>query len=568
MSVVQEVFAALSLVVDREAFRSGDGALNALKSTAKELGAVMAGAFAVSEIIEFTRETLDALPAIGDVADAAGVTAESLQRLRFAFENSGSDAATLDGGLLKLSKNIGEAAKGNDDLRKTFAGLGVSLRDSAGRLRTADDVLLDVADGLAGVTEPAKRAEIATALLGLSGQKLIPGLKGGAGALGELGDEAERLGIVVGRDAIDAVGAVDDRIKNVSASFTGAARNLVVSFLPAIEAVAEGFALIARAANAGARVIKRFAPAIMTVAAIVGVVLVGKLAMATAAWVALTVAQGFAAMSAGAVLPGAFFAVITVIDALIARVTALAARFLAFVAPAAAVGATILLVGLLIDELITAIQGGDTFFGNLIGRFGELKEALFSDISPEDSWIVDLLRFIAIMVVDVFDKIDRFFAWFFDGIGSIADAVQSFVDNPLAALQAGLDLLMRAAKFAGKVLDPFGVVGKTVDAVAPYAADIVDPFGVARGAGKFIAKNGADIIDPFGVARGAIDSLRPLPGAGGGVAVGAPQVSINVDARGSTMDGKQLAADIGAASSSGIDQAVRAASVDLLAKGK
>lgn len=568
MSVVAELFAALSLVPDKGSFREGDALLKSGISSLKAFAATAVAAFTVDAIRTFTRDTLEALPAIGDVADQAGVTAESLQRLRFAFENSGSSASELDAGLLKLTKNIGEAGKGNEELLKSFGSLGVKIRGSNGQLRDADEVLLDIADGLAKIEEPAKRAELATGLLGLQGGKLVPGLKQGAAALVELGNRAAELGIVIDRDAIEAAGALDDEINTASATVLGAGRRLVVEFLPVIKQIVGGlttFALvlskIPKFVQRNSAVLKGLATVAGLAAGIVGV----KLVAAGVTWLATLVALGIgqlAAIASNSTLAASYGLVAGLIDIATLAAGRFLLRMIATAAPILAAGAALAIAVLAIDDLITGLQGGDSFFTRFSGRFSDLKEALFADISPEDSWIVSLLRFLGIVVVDIFGKIDSFFDFFFRGIERISEAVQSFIDDPVAALRTALDFFARAAKFVGgfaaDVLDPTGAGREALAAAAPIAVEAIDPFGIARGG---IERLQASIARPP-----AASIPRVAGGNAGGVNVGGASVVVNVDARGNP-DGQAIATMAASQSGNAVDQATRAAAVDLLGKG-
>lgn len=108
------------------------------------LGAVGGAFIALSGIINtFVISTLSGSDAIGQLSINTGVGIEALQELGFAASVSGSSVAAMEGSIAGLSQAIGQAAqKGSED----FARLGISVRDSFGRVKTADKVLEELRD--------------------------------------------------------------------------------------------------------------------------------------------------------------------------------------------------------------------------------------------------------------------------------------------------------------------------------------------------------------------------------------------------------------------------------------
>ncbi len=152
--------------------------------------------------------------AVNDTSAKLGINAEKLQEFEYAAKLAGAAPETLHSSLAKLNKNLGDAAVGkNKELVSMLRHLGVSLRDANGKVRNAADIFPELSDAFKKNESPAKRAMMAVAAFGRSGQDLIPMLSGGSEKLAELATEARSLGIVLAtnkQDELNQVKAADD----------------------------------------------------------------------------------------------------------------------------------------------------------------------------------------------------------------------------------------------------------------------------------------------------------------------------------------------------------------------
>lgn len=176
---------------------------------------------------------------VGDGIDKAsiriGVSAERLQSLRYAANLSGASAETLDKSMAKLNENIAKAASGkNEELASLFKKLGISLKDTNGNLRNAADVMPQFADAIQRNTDAGLRARMMIAAFGEEGQKLVPMLEGGSGALQEMEDRAKRLGLVMSGDDVKAAAALGDRFSELGMVFDSFGNTLSAKIAPVL----------------------------------------------------------------------------------------------------------------------------------------------------------------------------------------------------------------------------------------------------------------------------------------------------------------------------------------------
>lgn len=157
----------------------------------------MIGFEVINQFRQLGRAALDNVGGLGEQAAAIGVNTDALQQYRFIALQTGVEQASLDKGLQQLTRRLGEAAMGAKAPNKALDQLGVKLKDSEGKVRDTDAVLLDIIGGLEGVDGAARKAAIAKGLFGKSAQDLMPLLIEGKAKIKEYILEANRLGVVI-----------------------------------------------------------------------------------------------------------------------------------------------------------------------------------------------------------------------------------------------------------------------------------------------------------------------------------------------------------------------------------
>lgn len=187
--------------------QSLDSARSALTSFAAGVGA--------AALVSVAQRSLEYASSLGEVAQQLGVTTKELQEYRYVASQVGVEQDVMDKSLAKLTRTIGQAATGGKAQQKVFDALGISVRDVNGQVRTAGDVLPEIADALAKISDPARRAAVETQLFGRAGQQLDTMLAGGSKAMNELRAAAHDLGIVLSEDQIQRADETADKLSEV-----------------------------------------------------------------------------------------------------------------------------------------------------------------------------------------------------------------------------------------------------------------------------------------------------------------------------------------------------------------
>ena len=202
------------------------------------LGPVLAG-LSIGGIAAMVRSAVDAVGGLGELADAAGVSTDALQAFGYAATQAGLSNEELQRSLQALTRRIADAAIGEQAAQQAFTRLGISFRDTAGNARATEAVMAELAERIAGLTDPAERTAAATAVFGdRLGQRMIPFLLQGRDGLERLTAEALRFGAIADADLIAKADEASDKIAALERAFSSLARNLLAQVAPALSTVA------------------------------------------------------------------------------------------------------------------------------------------------------------------------------------------------------------------------------------------------------------------------------------------------------------------------------------------
>lgn len=228
------------------------GATDALNSTVKfstgTIAAMGAAAAAVAALMKTIKElhniTLEAaadVDALVTESMVTGLSTDTIQQLKYAENLIDVSYGTISGTLTKLTKTMADARDGNKNLAESFASLGVSITDSTGQLRPAEEVFYDVIDALGQIQNGTERDALAMELLGKSAQDLNPLILQGSDAMRELAAEAEATGYVLDESQIKKLAEVDDAYQRMQLTVEAAKKELAVEFAPASKQAMETF---------------------------------------------------------------------------------------------------------------------------------------------------------------------------------------------------------------------------------------------------------------------------------------------------------------------------------------
>jgi hypothetical protein len=269
--------------------------IDKVKNVALGLAAALsAGAFA-----SWIKGSIDAADAATKTAQSIGVTVEALTGLQFAADLAGVNNQMLSNALRDLNKNMAGAYGGAKQQSEAFQALGIIVTDAEGNLKSADSVLLEIADRFASTQNGADKTALSLQLFGKAGREMIPLLNGGAQSINDLTARAEKLGVVVSSSTAAASERFNDNLTILQSVATGAANSLAAQLLPAMNDISDAMVMFAEnsdAASGAAEVLGGGLKSLMTVGTIVAdsFLVAGEVIGASAAAIAATARGEFA----------------------------------------------------------------------------------------------------------------------------------------------------------------------------------------------------------------------------------------------------------------------------------
>lgn len=189
----------------------------------------------IAGIINDYLETADE---INTDARKYGIDTDTLQKWRYASEMIDVSSETMGSSLGKLARVLKQYQKGNEDTVNAFEELGVSVYNASGQFRNSEDIFYDVIDALGKVEDETQADILANQIFGRSFQELNPLIDAGSGAIRELGQEADDLGLIMTPEQLDNLNRTKDALDTIKAQLGMALLPIVEKMSPVIENIA------------------------------------------------------------------------------------------------------------------------------------------------------------------------------------------------------------------------------------------------------------------------------------------------------------------------------------------
>ena len=228
-------------VLDKLAEKAGIKLPDGLTKAANGLGQVNAKALAAAGVvgaliaalvkaekalIDMTKASAEAAKNLTLLSQTTNLSIESAQEWDYTLKRVGSSLEQAQGDLSQLQEKMRDAAQGTGEGAELFGELGLSVQDATGHLKDTGTMLREVTEALAAMSDKSERNAIASALLGGTGEKLIPILNEGSDALGRYTQEAHEAGAVLDEQTVAALNRTADAMAKLDAT-TDAAKNQI-----------------------------------------------------------------------------------------------------------------------------------------------------------------------------------------------------------------------------------------------------------------------------------------------------------------------------------------------------
>lgn len=236
---LNDIGGKFGISLPKEMTNTLNGMLKIDTQTLVTIGTFAALAAAVVEVekalISLTIESAAYADEILTQSTVTGLSTEALQEYQYAAELVDVSLDTLTSSQTKMIRSMDAARRGSKEQAEAFDKLRIGVQNADGTLRDSQEVFGDVIDALGAISNETERDAIAMTIFGRSARDLNPLIKAGSDGLRELTQEAHDVGYVMGEEALDALGAVDDQLQRMNRSGEALKNQIAVGMAPAVE---------------------------------------------------------------------------------------------------------------------------------------------------------------------------------------------------------------------------------------------------------------------------------------------------------------------------------------------
>lgn len=336
---------------------------------------VMKGALAFGALTFGLGKLTRGMAAEGDrivnMANNVGLTVEQFQRLEQGIMGVGGTAQDTEKALSTMSLRITQLKEGSEEAKRSFAALG--LTQAALDAMPTEDKFYAIQNALRGVTDSTQRMATAQRLFGEDlGRKLMPLFTEGGEEIAVFAKIAEDAGAIMSESQAKMAARTDKTFRRITAVFEALRKRLAIGLLPTVDGLLQrmwkwyqankeivrqrldnavekiGEAIVWVEFHAG-RLIKMMGgfDGVVDIFTKIGIALAAVTGIKFAFWLKTLVAGVFI-----------FIKGLTIVAVKIAAV-------------GLAISAIIALGAALVEDFIVWKNGGESFLGDVIDRFGE-----------------------------------------------------------------------------------------------------------------------------------------------------------------------------------------------------
>lgn len=227
-----------------EATKKVEPPTNLLTATFGKMAATLVSGGALAGITRLGREFLQTASRLSDLSAQTGIGTTALQRFEYAGKLVGVSLDTMAMAVGQMQRRL---ASNEDGAVQALERLGITLADLRGMAPEAQ--FEAIASQISRIPDPAERTRVAMEIFGRSGAQLLPLLRTDLKAVG---DEAERLGAVMGDRVVAAGDKLDDLWTKLMASMKASIFNTIEPTITKWEALTfaiERYSLVVRSAG-------------------------------------------------------------------------------------------------------------------------------------------------------------------------------------------------------------------------------------------------------------------------------------------------------------------------------
>lgn len=230
MAIANELVQLLSFKLSDQSKAAFETFKKGLSDLREGMQAVATTALAASSSIAvIVKSVSDEAVQITNLSKTTGIATKTLQEYKYAAESVGVSSEAVTSDLQMLIETMSSPIPG--EFNEALFMMGIGIRDAAGKMKSADTLLGDIAEKLNGMNEQ-ESLQWANRL-GLSNDTLIL-IKKGKVALEDLRKEANLLGAVIPEEALKRGAEFKKSLNALEFAFRGIGRTVALSVAPGL----------------------------------------------------------------------------------------------------------------------------------------------------------------------------------------------------------------------------------------------------------------------------------------------------------------------------------------------
>ena len=176
----------------------------------KTRGLSMAATGVIAGLTGMAVKTAKDADELNTLSKQTGITTDDLQKMRYAAERIDVEPDTIISGMKKLKKGL-------DKNKDTFKKLGVEVKTWNGEYRDTSDIFNDTVLALSKIENETERDIVSMELFGKSADELAGIIDDGGAALRAMGEEADKLGVIIPEETLDKANEFNDSLDKLKA---------------------------------------------------------------------------------------------------------------------------------------------------------------------------------------------------------------------------------------------------------------------------------------------------------------------------------------------------------------
>jgi hypothetical protein len=445
-------------------------------------------------LIGMAKSSLDGANSMYILSQRTGVSVTTLAKFKKAVVGTGTDIDAVAKGIGKLSKGLLTAKDGTGPTAEALKVLGLKATDAKGQLKSADTVMLEIADKFKKMPDGVTKTALAIQLFGKAGADMIPMLNKGGAAI-------DALSVKMTDAFAKRANQYSTDLARLSGKVGAFGADLLIVLLPALEQVTASV-------TAGLDAFNKLPEPVRTVIGVIALAAVAFTALAPMISAVVSLVGGLVGfLAGGAGLAGAFSAVAAAVSGLVGVIGGALTVIAGFITWPVVLVAALVAAGVAIFVFRDQI-------GAFFNSVGELVQTLIKTIwdmgEPIRKFWVELWDGTMKVTAPFFEWLMKTagaaFAWLFDTFYKVF--AEPYV-KAWKGLQAVGEVLIQGlrtgwAAFSGWIGGIFRAIGDT------FRRFVVDPL---TGAWRFIVDTGKAAMKGLlsfavGIVNGVIKAIN------------------------------------------------------------